>query len=234
MVNSVDESGNLASTSDVMDGNVAVLSYGMNVLGPVNPLSNVYNIAGNGGTSTAVAVLSSYLALAMQKWPDATGNQIIQSLIRNTKSGKGKPVIDPERKRGFGEVDLNALLTVDPTQYKDVNPILEYQMKAAAQYPDLRTGTRRIARRTRTALAPRRIMSRVRPGSSGGSTSVSRRRGRRWSSAVPMAAPTACNTPRRTPPMVRPITPRHRTGRPSPKETRRRALRPACRCGCGA
>lgn len=138
MVNSVDESGNLASTSDVMDGNVAVLSYGMNVLGPVNPLSNVYNIAGNGGTSTAAAVLSSYLALAMQKWPDATGNQIIQSLIRNTKSGKGKPVIDPERKRGFGEVDLNALLTVDPTQYKDVNPILEYQMKAAAQYPDLK------------------------------------------------------------------------------------------------
>ena len=138
MVNSVDESGNLASTSDVMDGNVAVLSYGMNVLDPVNPLSNVYDIAGNGGTSTAAAVLSSYLALAMQKWPDATGNQIIQSLIRNTKSGKGKPVIDPERKRGFGEVDLNALLTVDPAQYKDVNPILEYQMKAAAQYPDLK------------------------------------------------------------------------------------------------
>ena len=138
MVNSVDESGNLAPTSDVMDGNVAVLSYGMNVLDSVNPLSNVYDIAGNGGTSTAAAVLSSYLALAMQKWPDATGNQIIQSLIRNTKSGKGKPVIDPERKRGFGEVDLNALLTVDPTQYKDVNPILEYQMKAAAQYPDLK------------------------------------------------------------------------------------------------
>ena len=138
MVNSVDESGNLAPTSDVMDGNVAVLSYGMNVLDSVNPLSNVYDIAGNGGTSTAAAVLSSYLALAMQKWPDATGNQIIQSLIRNTKSGKGKPVIDPERKRGFGEVDLNALLTVDPAQYKDVNPILEYQMKAAAQYPDLK------------------------------------------------------------------------------------------------
>lgn len=138
MVNSVDQSGNLASTSDVMDGNVAVLSYGMNVLNPVTPLSKGDNRVGNGGTSTAAAVLSSYLALAMQKWPDATGNQIIQSLIRNTRSGKGKPVIDPERKRGFGEVDLNALLTVDPTQYKDVNPILEYQMKAAAQYPDLK------------------------------------------------------------------------------------------------
>lgn len=138
MVNSVDESGTLASTSDVMDGNVAVLSYGANVLKPINYVAEGDNRVGNGGTSTAAAVLSSYLALAMQKWPDATGNQIIQSLIRNTKSGKGKPVIDPERKRGFGEVDLNALLTVDPTQYKDVNPILEYQMKAAAQYPALK------------------------------------------------------------------------------------------------
>lgn len=93
-------------------------------------------VPSDGGTSTAAAVLSSYLALAMQKWPDATGNQILQSLVRNTKEGKGKPTIDPERKRGFGEADLNALLTVDPTQYKDVNPILEYQMKAAAQYPE--------------------------------------------------------------------------------------------------
>ena len=234
MVNSVDESGNLASTSDVVDGNVAVLSYGMNVLDPVNPLSNVYNIAGNGGTSTAAAVLSSYLALAMQKWPDATGNQIIQSLIRNTKSGKGKPVIDPERKRGFGEVDLNALLTVDPTQYKDVNPILEYQMKAAAQYPDLKDWYTQDCKTNPDGVGTAADNVPCEAGSSGGSTSVSRRRGRRWSSAVPMAAPTACNTPRRTPPMVRPITPRHRTGRPSPKETRRRAFRPACRCGCGA
>ena len=74
MVNSVDESGTLASTSDVMDGNVAVLSYGANVLKPINYVAEGDNRVGNGGTSTAAAVLSSYLALAMQKWPDATGN----------------------------------------------------------------------------------------------------------------------------------------------------------------
>ncbi|KAB7790165.1 S8 family serine peptidase [Bifidobacterium leontopitheci] len=136
MVNSVTQDGDLASSSDTMDGNVAVLSYGQNVLNPVNELSRGDNRVGNGGTSTAAAVLTSYLTLAAQKWPEATGNQLIQSLIRNTKSGKGKPVIDPERRRGFGEVNLNALLTVDPTQYKDVNPILEYQVKAAAQYDD--------------------------------------------------------------------------------------------------
>lgn len=138
MVNSITQDGDLADTSDTVDGNVAVLSYGQNVLKPVTDISKGDLRIGNGGTSTAAAVLTSYLTLAAQKWPEATGNQLIQSLIRNTKSGKGKPVIDPERKRGFGEVDLNALLTVDPTQYKDINPILEYQMKAAAQYPDMK------------------------------------------------------------------------------------------------
>ena len=53
MVNSVDESGTLASTSDVMDGNVAVLSYGANVLKPINYVAEGDNRVGNGGTSTA-------------------------------------------------------------------------------------------------------------------------------------------------------------------------------------
>ena len=135
-VNSVDRNGRISSGADTVDGNIAVLSYGQGVLAPAEQLMAGTLVPSDGGTSTAAAVLSSYLALAMQKWPDATGNQILQSLVRNTKEGKGKPTIDPERKRGFGEVDLNALLTVDPTQYKDVNPILEYQMKAAAQYPE--------------------------------------------------------------------------------------------------
>lgn len=135
-VNSADRNGRISSGSDTVDGNIAVLSYGQGVLAPAEQLMAGTLVPSDGGTSTAAAVLSSYLALAMQKWPDATGNQILQSLVRNTKEGKGKPTIDPERKRGFGEADLNALLTVDPTQYKDVNPILEYQMKAAAQYPE--------------------------------------------------------------------------------------------------
>lgn len=138
MTNSVDADGRLSALSDTVDGNVAVVSYGVNVLGPVNDYTRDWLKPREGGTSTATAVLTSYLALAMQQWPKATGNQILQSLIRNTKTGKGRPVIDPERRRGFGEVDLNALLTVDPTQYKDVNPILEYQVKAAAHYPDKR------------------------------------------------------------------------------------------------
>ena len=90
-----------------------------------------------GGTSTGSAVLSGYLALAVQKWPDATGNQILQSLVRNTKgNGSGEAKLDPGHKRGYGQVDVARLLTVDPTQYPDVNPILEAQVTAAARLSD--------------------------------------------------------------------------------------------------
>lgn len=135
-VNNIGPDGSIAPTSDTVDGNIAVLSPGNDVLEPSNQLAPNTLTVGNGGTSTATAVLSGYLTLAMQKWPDATGNQIIQSLIRNTKEGDGQgdPTLDPERRRGFGEVDPQKLLSVDPTQYPDINPILEYEVKAAAQY----------------------------------------------------------------------------------------------------
>ena len=93
-----------------------------------------------GGTSTGSVVLSGYLALTVQKWPDATGNQILQSLVRNTKGNdSGEAKLDPEHKRGYGQVDPGRLLTVDPTQYPDVNPILEAQVTTASKLSDDRS-----------------------------------------------------------------------------------------------
>ena len=135
-VNSVDRNGTLASTSNTNDGNIAVVSYGYGVTGPATQTNEGEMTGVNGGTSTAAVILTGYLTLAMQKWPEATGNQIIQSLIRNTKGSDGTPKLDSERKKGFGEVDLEKLLTVDPTQYPDINPILEYEIKASAQYEE--------------------------------------------------------------------------------------------------
>lgn len=132
-VNSVDMNGTIAPTSDVMDGNVSVVSPGYGIMGGIGQLSPGLT-SKNGGTSTAAVILTGYLTLAMQKWPEATGNQIIQSLIRNTKQNDDSPDMDPEHKRGFGEVDPQKLLSIDPTQYPDINPILEYEVKAAAQH----------------------------------------------------------------------------------------------------
>ena len=82
VTNTVDSSGNIFEDTNVVDGDVSVLSPSVNVV--------LYRLTedkkaeiGAGGTSAATAILSGYLALALQKWPKATGNQILQSLIRN-------------------------------------------------------------------------------------------------------------------------------------------------------
>ncbi|WP_152598203.1 S8/S53 family peptidase, partial [Bifidobacterium cuniculi] len=127
-VNAVDRDGNLSVLSDTKDGNVSILSPAVGAATYEQTTDS--KVAKGGGTSDAAAVLNGYLALVMQKWPDATGNQVLQSLVRNTKGNDtGEAVLDAEHKRGFGQVDLNKLLAVDPSQYPDVNPLLEQVMQ---------------------------------------------------------------------------------------------------------
>lgn len=136
--NEVGPDGQIAGISDVADANVNILSPGDQVL--YQRINSKIISVGTGGTSTGSAVLSGYLALAVQKWPDATGNQILQSLVRNTKGNdSGEAKLDPEHKRGYGQVDPGRLLTVDPTQYPDVNPILEAQVTTASKLSDDRS-----------------------------------------------------------------------------------------------
>ena len=136
--NEVGPDGQIAGIPDVADANVNILSPGDQVLRPSDNSTHIS--VDTGGTSTGSAVLSGYLALAVQKWPDATGNQILQSLVRNTKgNGSGEAKLDPGHKRGYGQVDVARLLTVDPTQYPDVNPILEAQVTTASKLSDDRS-----------------------------------------------------------------------------------------------
>lgn len=134
--NMVGPDGQIAGISDVADANVNILSPGDQVLAPERWDKPDLTV-GAGGTSVGSAVLSGYLALAVQKWPDATGNQILQSLVRNTKGNEsGEARLDPGHKRGYGQVDVAKLLSVDPAQYPDVNPILEAQVTAASRLSD--------------------------------------------------------------------------------------------------
>ena len=136
--NEVGPDGQIAGISDVADANVNILSPGDQVLR--QRINSKFISVDTGGTSTGSAVLSGYLALTVQKWPDATGNQILQSLVRNTKGNdSGEAKLDPEHKRGYGQVDPGRLLTVDPTQYPDVNPILEAQVTTASKLSDDRS-----------------------------------------------------------------------------------------------
>ena len=135
-VNSLARDGTVSATSDVMDGNVSILSPGADMLG--YGFTNRRELfPGDGGTSIAAADLTGYLTLAVQKWPEATGNQILQSLVRNTKGNdSGEARLDEEHRTGFGAVDLPRLLSVDPTGYPDVNPLLEWAVKASERHEE--------------------------------------------------------------------------------------------------
>lgn len=74
------------------------------------------------GTSMATPWTAGVLALAWSQHPDATGNQMIQALIRNTTIDN--PDLEHHDQWGYGPVDVAKLMAADPTQYPDENPFL--------------------------------------------------------------------------------------------------------------
>lgn len=74
------------------------------------------------GTSIATPLTAGFLAVVKQKYPKATGNQLIQTLIHNT--GAGNPELTHDNTYGYGIASLTTMLTVDPTTYPDVNPLI--------------------------------------------------------------------------------------------------------------
>lgn len=139
-VNSAGRDGTVSKLSDTMDGNVSVLSPGVGVpTGETGRTSERKMAYGEGGTSSAAADLTGYLALVFQKWPGVTGNQVLQSLVRNTRGNtSGEAVLDPAHRRGFGMVDPARLLSTDPSVYPDVNPLLEWAVKASDRHGETR------------------------------------------------------------------------------------------------
>ncbi|MFR0590024.1 S8 family serine peptidase, partial [Bifidobacterium apri] len=139
-VNSAGRDGSISKESDVMDGNVSVLGAGVGVPVPATLMTSDREVVlSEGGTSSAAADLTGYLALVFQKWPGATGNQVLQSLVRNTRGNtSGEAVLDPAHRRGFGMVDPARLLSTDPSAYPDVNPLLEWAVKASDRHEETR------------------------------------------------------------------------------------------------
>lgn len=76
------------------------------------------------GSSNAAAFTSGALALAWSLYPDATANQMMQSLIRNTGGTEHEPAIE-DVAWGYGMVNVRQMLDTDPRSYPDVNPFLE-------------------------------------------------------------------------------------------------------------
>ena len=85
------------------------------------------------GSSGASAIVAGQLALMKQKWPNATSNQLLYSLLRSARHPDGSAVW--ERRRGFGTTSFEATLTTDPTVYPDVMPIFSSMGNVMSDQP---------------------------------------------------------------------------------------------------
>lgn len=71
------------------------------------------------GTSFSAPIVAGLLALGKQKYPDATGNQLLRSLI-DTATRQGEERTD---EYGWGLINFSKFLNNDPTSLEDTNPL---------------------------------------------------------------------------------------------------------------
>jgi hypothetical protein len=127
-VNAIGEDGTLQShdgvTSIVQEVTVLAAGVGIATIGDEETGSwdSSYRAIGSSGATPLVAGM---LAAAKQKYPKATSNQLIQSLIHNTTADDHELIRDEKTGFGYGPASLTHLLAVDPSQYPDTNPLLD-------------------------------------------------------------------------------------------------------------
>ena len=116
-VSAINSDGTFASYSNSADGMVTG-AFG----GPYTTYNvNTGEPATVHGTSISTPLVAGMLALARQKWPDATANQILQLLVHTGLN----PNHDWNQYTGYGAAALGSLVNQDPSQYPDENPIIQ-------------------------------------------------------------------------------------------------------------
>ena len=126
-VQAIDSAGNIQTTDGAPNVNPStkVAGPGVGILNQGGASSKTWESQSTAsGTSYATPVVAGFLALVKQKYPKATGNQLVQTLIHNTGAGDHKPVFDASNKLGYGIVSITSMLAVDPSTYPDVNPLI--------------------------------------------------------------------------------------------------------------
>ena len=116
-VSAINSDGTFASYSNWGDG-VVTAAFG----GPYTTYDvNTGEPVTVHGTSISTPLVAGMLALARQKWPDATANQILQLLVHTGLN----PNHDWNQYTGYGAAALGSLVNQDPSQYPDENPIIQ-------------------------------------------------------------------------------------------------------------
>ena len=121
-VASVDATAHVAKErdgSDMANADVDVVAPGVDIAGL--GWDNSWGMSMWSGNSAATPIVAGLLALAKEKWPDATSSQLLQSLIRNT--GSTPRELQWSNTYGHGTVNATRLIEEDPSQYPEENPL---------------------------------------------------------------------------------------------------------------
>ncbi|MBT0994258.1 S8 family serine peptidase [Cellulomonas sp. DKR-3] len=123
------------------------------------------------GSSNATAYTAGALALVKSAYPDATTNQLLQALVRNTNGEEHE--IYRDDFYGFGTVNVRQMLEQDPAKYPDESPFLDHDELSVPTYEQVMALTTPSAEPTPSAT----------PAATAGATAEP--------SAAPSAAPPA-------------------------------------------
>lgn len=94
------------------------------------------------GTSFATPITAGLVALAMQKYPDATPYQVLQMLIRTTNGGELHEPVWQDAGFGYGGFNAKGMMTTDPTTFLDLNPFaLTDPNDPRCQWPEVEEGS---------------------------------------------------------------------------------------------
>ena len=119
-VGAIDTAGKVASYSSWGQGTTTAA-----VGGPIIVRNyQTGNKATTDGTSYSTPLIAGFLALAKQKWPNATSNQLLQLLTKTALNNEGRW----NKYTGYGVADLGAMMNTDPSQYPDENPLMDPTM----------------------------------------------------------------------------------------------------------
>lgn len=72
--------------------------------------------------SFAAPFVAGVLALVMEAYPEATPNQVLQSLVHTASHAQPEPAHTDEE--GWGLIDVPRLMATDPSQFPDENPLI--------------------------------------------------------------------------------------------------------------
>ena len=119
-VGAIDTTGKVASYSSWGQGTTTAA-----IGGPITVRNyETGNKATTDGTSYSTPLIAGFLALAKQKWPNATSNQLLQLMTKTALNNEGRW----NKYTGYGVADLGAMMNTDPSQYPDENPLMDPAM----------------------------------------------------------------------------------------------------------